>query len=164
LKNKSTYLQLIRTPHTQAQTIIIYSEDLIHVFKGYYCVFRSLLDISAIHIPDQDRKILDSMRRKREEKQYGEDLAHRVNVFWEQMREEEKRLTKEQKQKWQDFITAKRNVENGVKHLRLDELRVAFENNQRQLEEHMIQKDIKVNELKQTIGDRKVGIINEQYS
>ncbi|XP_060871683.1 golgin subfamily A member 6-like protein 22 isoform X3 [Metopolophium dirhodum] len=116
---------------------------------------RSLLDISSIHIPDQDRKILDSMRRKREERQYGEDLAHRVNVFWEQMREEEKRLTKEQKQKWQDFITAKRNVENGVKNMRLDELRVAFENNQRQLEEHMIQKDIKVNELKQQIGDRK---------
>ncbi|CAI6346655.1 unnamed protein product [Macrosiphum euphorbiae] len=117
---------------------------------------RSLLDISAIHIPDQDRKILNSMRRKREERQYGEDLAHRVNVFWEQMREEEKRLTNEQKQKWQDFITAKRNVENGVKHLRLDELRLAFENNQRQLEEHMIQKDIKVNELKQQIGDRKL--------
>ncbi|XP_022183449.1 golgin subfamily A member 6-like protein 22 isoform X2 [Myzus persicae] len=115
-----------------------------------------LMDISGIHIPDQDRKILDSMRRKREERQYGEDLAHRVNIFWEQMREEEKRLTKEQKQKWQDFITAKRNVENGVKHMRLDELRMAFENNQRQLEEHMIQKDIKVNELKQQIEDRKL--------
>ncbi|XP_027838855.1 golgin subfamily A member 6-like protein 22 isoform X2 [Aphis gossypii] len=116
---------------------------------------RSLMDISGIHIPDQDRKILDSMRRKREERQYGEDLAHRVNIFWEQMREEEKRLTKEQKQKWQNFIMAKRNVENGVKHMRLDELRVAFENNQRQLEEQIIQKDKKVNELKQQIEDRK---------
>lgn len=114
------------------------------------------MDISGIHIPDQDRKILDSMRRKREERQYGEDLAHRVNVFWEQMREEEKRLTKEQKQKWHNFITVKRNVENGVKHMRLDELREAFETNQRQLEEQMRQKDKKVNELKQQIEDRKV--------
>ncbi|KAE9534304.1 hypothetical protein AGLY_008394 [Aphis glycines] len=117
---------------------------------------RSLMDISGIHIPDQDRKILDSMRRKREERQYGEDLAHRVNIFWEQMREEEKRLTKEQKKKWQNFIMAKRNVENGVKHMRLDELRVSFENNQRQLEEQIIQKDKKVNELKQQIEDRKL--------
>ncbi|XP_026810385.1 dynein regulatory complex subunit 4-like isoform X2 [Rhopalosiphum maidis] len=117
---------------------------------------RSLMDISGIHLPDQDRKILDSMRRKREERQYGEDLAHRVNIFWEQMREEEKRLTKEQKQKWQDFIMAKRNVENGVKHMRLDELRVTFENNQRQLEEQIIQKDKKVNELKKQIEDRKL--------
>lgn len=153
--NNTTYSHHIYT-RARTYTHTKYFENLINVFERYYCVFRSLLDISGIHIPDQDRKILDSMRRKREEKQYGEDLAHRVNVFWKQMREEEKRLTKEQKQKWQDFIMAKRNVENGVKQMRLDELRVAFENNQRQLEEHMIQKDIKVNELKQQIGDRKV--------
>jgi len=114
------------------------------------------MDISGIHIPDQDRKILDSMRRKREERQYGENLAHRVNVFWEQMRDEEKRLTREQKQKWHDFIMAKRDVENGLNHMRLEELRTAFENNQRQLEEQMRRKDEKVTELKQQIEDRKV--------
>lgn len=114
------------------------------------------MDISDIHIPDQDKKILDNMRRKREEKQHGEDLAHRINVYWEQMREEEKRLTNEQKQKWQNFITAKRNVDQGVNNMRLEELRMAFENNQRQLEEHMREKDAKVKELKQQIEDRKV--------
>lgn len=122
--------------------------------------FRSLMDISGIHIPDQDRKILDSMRRKRVERQHGEDLAHRVNVYWEKMREEEKRLTNEQKQKWQKFIMAKRNVENGMNHMRLEELRMAFENNQRQLEEQIRQKDEKVKHLKQQIEDRMVGIYN----
>lgn len=114
------------------------------------------MDISDIHLPDQDRKILDNMRRKREEKQHGEDLAYRVNVLWEQMREEEKRLTKEQKQKWQNFIMAKRDAEHGVNHIRLEELRINFENNQIQLEEQMKQKDEKVKELKQQIEDRKV--------
>lgn len=114
------------------------------------------MDISGIHIPDQDRKILENMRRKREQKQNGEDLAYRVNVLWEQMREEEKRLTKEQKQKWQNFIMAKRNAENGVNHMRLEELRINFDNNQRQLEEQMRLKDEKVKELKQQIEDRKV--------
>jgi len=114
------------------------------------------MDISGIHIPDQDRKILDSMRRKREERQHGEDLAHRVNVFWEQMRDEEKRLTREQQRKWHDFIMAKRDVDNGLNHTRLDELRTAFENNQRQLEEQMRQKDEKVTELKRQIENRKV--------
>lgn len=123
------------------------------------CFFRSLMDISGIHLPDQDRKILDSMRRKREEKQHGEDLSYRVNVFWEQMREEEKRLTKEQKQKWQNFLNTKRNVENGVNHTRLAESRIQFRNNQRQLEEQMQQKDEKVKGLKQQIHDRKVKIL-----
>lgn len=115
------------------------------------------MDISGIHdIPDQDRKILDNMRRKREERQNGEDLAHRINIYWEQMREEEKRLTKEQKRKWQNFIMAKRNVENGVNNIRLEELRMDFENSQRHLEEQMRQKDEKVKELKKQIEDRKV--------
>ncbi|XP_025419289.1 golgin subfamily A member 6-like protein 1 isoform X2 [Sipha flava] len=115
---------------------------------------RSLMDISDIHIPDQDKKILDSMRRKRVERQHGEDLAHRVNVYWEQMREEEKRLTREQKQKWQNFITSKRNIENGMNLMRLEELRKAFENNQRQLEKQIRQKDEKVKNLKEQIKDR----------
>lgn len=121
-------------------------------------IFRSLMDISGIHdiIPDQDRKILDNMRRKREEKQNGEDLAHRVNIYWEQMREEEKRLIKEQKRKWHNFIMAKRNVENGVNSIRLEELRMDFENSQRHLEEQMRQKDEKVKEFKKQIEDRKV--------
>lgn len=114
------------------------------------------MDISDIHMSDQDRKILDNMRRKREEKQHGEDFAHRINIYWEEMREEEKRLTSEQKQKWKNFISAKRNVEHGVNHMRLEELRMAFENNQRQLEEQIRQKDEKVKELKQQIEDRKV--------
>lgn len=117
------------------------------------------MDISSgggTRIPDQDRKILDSMRRKREERQHGEDLAHRVNVFWERMRDEERRLTSEQKRKWHDFIMAKRNAENGLNHGRLEELRTAFENNQRQLEERMRQKEEKAAELKQQIEDRKV--------
>lgn len=116
------------------------------------------MDLSGTqyNIPDQDRKILDSMRRKREERQHGEDMAHQVNVLWEQMRNEEKRLTKEQKQKWHDFIMAKRNVENGVNRVRLEELRMAFENSQKQLEEQIRQKDKKVIELKQHIEDRKV--------
>lgn len=120
--------------------------------------FRSLMDISGIqyNIPNQDRKILDSMRRKREERQHGKDMAHEVNVLWEQMRDEEKRLTSEQKQKWHDFIMAKRNVENGVNRVRLEELRMAFENSQKQLEEQIRQKDEKVTELKQHIEDRKV--------
>ncbi|VVC24641.1 Protein of unknown function DUF4659 [Cinara cedri] len=116
---------------------------------------RSLMDISDIHIPDQDRKILDNMRRKREQRQHGEDLAYRINIYWEQMREEEKRLTSEQKQKWQNFISAKRNVEHGVNHIRLEELRMAFENNQRQLKEQIREKDEKVKEIKQEIEDRK---------
>jgi hypothetical protein len=116
------------------------------------------MDISDIHIPDQDKKILDSMRRKRVERQHGEDLAHRVNVYWEQMREEEKRLTREQKQKWQNFITSKRNIENGMNLMRLEELRKAFENNQRQLEKQIRQKDEKVKNLKEQIKDRMVGI------
>lgn len=114
------------------------------------------MDISGIHIPDQDRKILDNMRRKREERQKGEDLAHRVNIYWEQMREEEKRLTSEQKQKWQNFMSAKRNVDHGVNHMRLEELRVAFENNQRKLEEQMRQKDERVARLLRQIEDSKV--------
>lgn len=114
------------------------------------------MDISDVHISDQDKKILDNMRRKREEKQHCEDLAHRVNIIWEQMREEEKRLTKEQKQKWRNFVMAKRNVENGMNQMRLEELRMAFENNQKQLEEHMRKKSEKVNELKRQIEDRKV--------
>lgn len=117
---------------------------------------RSLIDISGINLPNQDRKILDNMRRKREERQHGEYLAHRVNVLWEQMRDEEKRLTKEQKQKWQNFIREKRNVESGVNHMRLEELRSAFDNNQRQLEEQIRQKDEKVSEVKQQLVDRKV--------
>lgn len=120
---------------------------------------RSLMDISDIHIPDQDRKILDNMRRKREERQHGEDLAHRVNIFWEQMREEETRLTKEQKQKWRDFVMAKRNTENGMNQMRLEELRMAFENNQKRLEEQMRRKEEKTQELRQLIEDRKVFII-----
>lgn len=99
------------------------------------------------------------MRRKREEKYHGEDLAHRVNIFWEEMREEEKRLTRDQKQKWQNFIMAKRNVENGVNNMRLEELRMAFEDNQRQLEEQMRQKDEKAIILKQQIDGRKVLVV-----
>lgn len=114
------------------------------------------MDISGVNIPDQDRKILDNMWRKREEKQHGEDLAHRVNVFWEQMRDEEKRLTNEQKQKWHNFVMAKRQVENRVNRVRLEDLYVAFEDNQRQLEEAIRRKDEKVTELKQQIEDRKV--------
>jgi len=114
------------------------------------------MDISGLYIPDQDRKILESMRRKREEKQHGEDLAHRINVYWEQMHDEERRLTREQKNKWQNFITAKRNVENGLNHMCLEELRTDFENNQKQLEEQIKKKDERVMELKQQIEDRKV--------
>ncbi|XP_050436102.1 trichohyalin-like isoform X1 [Adelges cooleyi] len=116
---------------------------------------RSLVDVSDSHIPDQDKKILESMRRKRDEQQQCEALSQRVNLFWEQMREEEKRLTAEQKQKWQDFMTAKRNVENGVNQVRLEELRQAFENSQRRLEEQIRVRDEKVSELKRQILERK---------
>lgn len=123
------------------------------------------MDISCLHynIPDQDKKILDSMRRKREEREHGEDMAHRVNVLWEQMRDEEKRLTREQKKKWHDFIMAKRNVENGVNRVRLEELQMAFENSQKQLEEQIRRKDKKVIELKQQIEDRKVNLPYKIY-
>lgn len=119
------------------------------------------MDISSIHISDQDRKILDNMRRKREEKQYGENLAHKVNIFWKEMREEEKRLTREQKKKWQDFITTKRNVENGINNMRLQKLRMEFEDDQRQLKEQMKQNNEKVNKLKRQIENRKVLLIGQ---
>lgn len=119
------------------------------------------MDISSIHISDQDRKILDNMRRKREEKQYGENLAHKVNIFWKEMREEEKRLTREQKKKWQDFITTKRNVENGINNMRLQKLRMEFEDDQRQLKEQMKQNNEKVNKLKRQIENREVLLIGQ---
>lgn len=101
------------------------------------------------------------MRRKREEKQHEEDLAHRVNIFWKEMREEEKRLTKEQKKKWQNFIMTKRNVESGINNMRLENLHMAFEDNQRQLKEQMRQKNEKVKKLKRQIEDRKVLFIDQ---
>lgn len=107
-------------------------------------------------IPEQDRKILENMRRKRAERQRGEDLAYRVNAFWERMRDEERRLTGEQKQMWHDYIAAKRDAENSANDARLLELRAAFENRQRQLDEHIRRRDCKVAELKRQIEDRKV--------
>ncbi|XP_050532843.1 golgin subfamily A member 6-like protein 22 isoform X2 [Daktulosphaira vitifoliae] len=115
---------------------------------------RSLLDLDECQLPNQDRKILESMRRKREEQQHCEDLSQRVNLFWEQMHEEEKLLTNEQKKKWQNFVTAKRNVENGVNNIRLEELRQAFDRSQRKLEEQMKCRDEKVSELKREILER----------
>lgn len=123
----------------------------------WLCNRRSFLDLDECRIPDQDRKILESMRRRREEQQHCEDLAQRVNLFWQQVHEEEKQLAKEQKQKWQDFVAAKRNVENGVvNNKRLEDLRQAFERSQRKLEEQMKRRDEKVTELKHRILERQV--------
>uniref|UniRef100_A0A1B6C1E2 Uncharacterized protein n=1 Tax=Clastoptera arizonana TaxID=38151 RepID=A0A1B6C1E2_9HEMI len=122
----------------------------------------SFMNIDNLSIPENDRRILETLALKKEQERESEQFAHQAHLLWEKKRQERQMVEYEQKLKWQKYVQEKRKTESMQNLLRMEEVKQSLRESQRSLEERIIKRDKKVAELKRQQEEKKQIEINER--
>nr|XP_018903019.1 PREDICTED: coiled-coil domain-containing protein 177 [Bemisia tabaci] len=106
--------------------------------------FVSSLRATPMNISNHDLRILESMAMKKEQERANKELAYQVQQRWEADRLAKAKFENELKNKWQKYIQEKRQLEQNMNRLKMEEVKLSLHESQKILEENLRMRDEKV--------------------
>ncbi|XP_022208065.2 coiled-coil domain-containing protein 177 isoform X3 [Nilaparvata lugens] len=122
----------------------------------------SFLNVDTLPIPENDRRILETLALKKEQELESQENAHRAHILWEADLQSKRELENWRKKKWREFVNEKRKIESEDNTRRMEEIKESLRHSQRILEEKLKRRDERVEELRNQAEQRKINSILEQ--
>lgn len=126
-----------------------------HVSFGY-------LSSDDLGLSEHDRRILESMALKKELERECDEFAHQAHILWEQDREIREQLNQEHAQRWKEYVTEKRKIENAENARKWEEMKRSLKKSQQILEHSIKQKEELATLRKKSIDEKKLVAAGER--